>query len=486
LLLQAEFLEGDTELYSLPVGYATQEAAVHLRVEAPQAVILPVQVAGEPTEVIFDALADKTFLLGLLQMIVQQSRLRHGRGELWATSFATLEYDPSLEPRLLKAEQSHTSVVYGNQYLLKLYRRVAEGVNPELEVGRYLLEHHPQVRVPRLLGSLEYRRRRGTRGSEITLAILQEYIPNEGDAWHYTLDTLEQFFETVLVHHATVEAVPVPQGSFLELAQLPLPELAYATIGSYLESVRILAKRTAELHLALAADTENKDFAPEPFSSLYQRSIYQSLRNLVGQVFPVLAKQIPNLPELEAKLARTVYDQEREIMSRFRLILERKITALRTRCHGDYHLGQVLFTGKDFFIIDFEGDPRRSLGERRLKRCPLRDVVAMLRSFHYAVHTALRQQLESGLVCGDKCPDMGRWAQFWYRWVCAVFLAEYLQVASQGAFLPRSLQELEVLLDAYLLEKAIDELGYELNHRPEYVEIPLRGILQLLGISTKV
>lgn len=486
LLLQAEFLEGDTELYSLPVGYATQEAAVHLRVEAPQAVILPVQVAGEPTEVIFDALADKTFLLGLLQMIVQQSRLRHGRGELWATSFATLEYDPSLEPRLLKAEQSHTSVVYGNQYLLKLYRRVAEGVNPELEVGRYLLEHHPQVRVPRLLGSLEYRRRRGTRGSEITLAILQEYIPNEGDAWHYTLDTLEQFFETVLVHHAAVEAVPVPQGSFLELAQLPLPELAYATIGSYLESVRILAKRTAELHLALAADTENKDFAPEPFSSLYQRSIYQSLRNLVGQVFPVLAKQIPNLPELEAKLARTVYDQEREIMSRFRLILERKITALRTRCHGDYHLGQVLFTGKDFFIIDFEGDPRRSLGERRLKRCPLRDVVAMLRSFHYAVHTALRQQLESGLVCGDKCPDMGRWAQFWYRWVCAAFLAEYLQVASQGAFLPRSPQELEVLLDAYLLEKAIDELGYELNHRPEYVEIPLRGILQLLGISTKV
>ncbi|WP_414399786.1 maltose alpha-D-glucosyltransferase [Synechococcus sp. R3-13] len=505
LLLQAEFIEGDTQLYSLPVGYATQEAAVHLRLEMPQAVILPVQVAGGPAGVIFNALADKSFLLRLLQLIAQQGRLRHRQGELWATSFAALEHD--LEPRLLKAEQSYTSVVYGNHYLLKLYHRVAEGVNPELEIGRYLLEHHPQVRVPRLLGSLEYRRRRGARGFDpadqpITLAILQEYIPNEGDAWHYTLDSLGQFFEAVLVHYQEVDPVPVPQGSFLELSQQPLPELAYATIGSYLESVRILAKRTAELHIALAAArvsgtesfTENKDFAPEPFSSLYQRSIYQSMRNLVGQVFPLLFasagrspyKQIPKLPEAEANLARAVCDQEGEIMSRFRLILERKITALRTRCHGDYHLGQVLFTGKDFVIIDFEGEPARSLGERRLKRCPLRDVAGMLRSFHYAVHTALRQQLESGLVCADHCPDMMRWAQFWHRWVCAGFLAEYLQVASQAAFLPRSLQEIEVLLDAYLLEKAIYELGYELNHRPEWVEIPLRGILQLLGISAKV
>jgi len=497
LLLQAEFIEGDTQLYSLPVGYATQEAAVHLRLEMPQAVILPVQVAGGPAGVIFNALADKSFLLRLLQLIAQQGRLRHRQGELWATSFAALEHD--LEPRLLKAEQSYTSVVYGNHYLLKLYHRVAEGVNPELEIGRYLLEHHPQVRVPRLLGSLEYRRRPGARGFDpadqpITLAILQEYVPNEGDAWHYTLDSLGQFFEAVLVHHQEVDPVPVPQGSFLELSQLPLPELAYATIGSYLESVRILAKRTAELHIALAADTENKDFAPEPFSSLYQRSVYQSMRNLVGQVFPLLFasagrspyKQLPKLPEAEANLARAVCDQEGEIMSRFRLILERKITALRTRCHGDYHLGQVLFTGKDFVIIDFEGEPARSLGERRLKRCPLRDVAGMLRSFHYAVHTALRQQLERGLVCADHCPDMMRWAQFWHRWVCAVFLAEYLQVASQGAFLPPSPQELEVLLGAYLLEKAIYELGYELNHRPEWVEIPLRGILQLLGISTKV
>jgi maltose alpha-D-glucosyltransferase/alpha-amylase len=491
LILQTEFTEGDAETYLIPVGYATQEAAMHMRVEMPQAVIAPVQVAGDPPGILFDALADKTFLHIPLQIIAHQGRLRQSSGELLATTLYPFEYDPSQEPRILKAEQSNTSVVYGNQYILKFYRKVSEGVNPELEIGRYLVQHHAQVQVPRVLGSLEYRRRKGARSFEsadksITLAILQEYIPNEGDAWHYTLDSLGQFFETVLIHHLDVDLVPVPQGSLLQLSQSALPELAYATIGSYLESVRILAKRTAELHIALAADTDNKDFAPEPFSSLYQRSIYQSMRNLAGQVFPLLAKQMRKFSETEAKLARVVKDQEDEIMSRFRLVLEQKITALRTRCHGDYHLGQVLFTGKDFVIIDFEGEPARSLGERRLKRFPLRDVAGMLRSFHYAVNMALRQQLDSGLINEDNRSAMMRWAQFWHRWVCAGFLAEYLQVASRSAFLPRNLQELEVLLDAYLLEKAIYELGYELNNRPDWVEIPLRGILQLLGISTKV
>ncbi|MEN9231499.1 MAG: maltose alpha-D-glucosyltransferase [Thermostichus sp. DG02_5_bins_236] len=491
LILQVEFTEGDAETYLIPVGYATQEAAMHMRVEMPQAVIATVQVQGDPPGILFDALADKTFLPIPLQIIAHQGRLRQSSGELLATTLSPFEYDPSQEPRILKAEQSNTSVVYGNQYILKFYRKVSEGVNPELEIGRYLVQHHAQVQVPRVLGSLEYRRRKGSRSFEpadksITLAILQEYIPNEGDAWHYTLDSLGQYFETVLIHHPEVNPVPVPQGSLLQLSQSPLPELAYATIGSYLESVRILAKRTAELHIALAADTEDKDFAPEPFSSLYQRSVYQSMRNLTGQVFPLLHKQMRKLPEPEAKLARVVKDQEDEIMSRFRLVLEQKITALRTRCHGDYHLGQVLFTGKDFVIIDFEGEPARSLGERRLKRFPLRDVAGMLRSFHYAVSMALRQQLASGLINEDNRADMMRWAQFWHRWVCAGFLAEYLQVASQSAFLPHNLQELEVLLDAYLLEKAIYELGYELNNRPDWVEIPLRGILQLLGISTKV
>ncbi|WP_235277374.1 maltose alpha-D-glucosyltransferase [Synechococcus sp. Nb3U1] len=499
LILQTEFTEGDAETYLLPVGYATQEAALQMRLEMPQAVIAPVQVQGDPPGILFDALADKNFLHIPLQIIAQQGRLRQNSGELLAATLSPFEYDPSQEPRILKAEQSNTSVVYGNQYILKFYRKIAEGVNPELEIGRYLVQHHAQVQVPKVLGSLEYRRRQGSRGLEpahksITLAILQEYIPNEGDAWHYTLDSLGQYFETVLIHHQEVDPVPVPQGSLLQLSQSALPELAYATIGSYLESVRILAKRTAELHIALAADIEDKDFAPEPFSSLYQRSVYQSMRNLAGQVFPLLTKQIRKLPETEAKLARVVKEQEDEIMSRFRLVLEQKITALRTRCHGDYHLGQVLFTGKDFVIIDFEGEPSRSLGERRLKRFPLRDVAGMLRSFHYAVSMALRQQLESGLINEDNRAAMMRWAQFWHRWVCAGFLAEYLQVASQkdsvppvrSAFLPRNLRELEVLLDAYLLEKAIYELGYELNNRPDWVEIPLRGILQLLGISTKV
>ena len=165
------------------------------------------------------------------------------------------------------------------------------------------------------------------------------------------------------------------------------------------------------------------------------------------------------------------------------MVLDQKITAKRIRCHGDFHLGQVLYTGKDFFIIDFEGEPSRSLSERRLKRFPLRDVAGMLRSFQYAVNMALRNQVASGLLSED-VTDQGEgllaWGQFWERWVSASFLSSYLEAAAESAFLPKNKQELRILLDAYLLEKAIYELGYELNSRPDWVGIPLRGILQLM------
>jgi maltose alpha-D-glucosyltransferase/alpha-amylase len=178
-------------------------------------------------------------------------------------------------------------------------------------------------------------------------------------------------------------------------------------------------------------------------------------------------------------LAQEVLNRQEQIMGRFQLLLNQKITAMRTRTHGDYHLGQVLYTGKDFIIIDFEGEPARSLGERRMKRSALRDVAGMLQSFNYAAKMALRNEIESGMSRAENLPVMEQWAQFWYSWVSAAFLNTYLEVASKGSFLPQTTSELQVLLDAYVLEKVIYELGYELNNRPDWVEIPLRRILQL-------
>jgi maltose alpha-D-glucosyltransferase/alpha-amylase len=251
-------------------------------------------------------------------------------------------------------------------------------------------------------------------------------------------------------------------------------------LGTYLESARLLGQRTGEMHLALASEPENRDFAPEPFTPFYQRALFQSMRNLTVQNFGFLRRNLSRVPEPTRSLADRVAGLEGTLLQRLRAVYETRMLAKRIRCHGDFHLGQILHTGKDFVIIDFEGEPARSLGERRIKRSPLRDIAGMIRSFDYVTHAALFQQLELGTLQEEHLPQLETWTGFWYRWVSAVYLKAYLRVVRQSDLLPHSEAELAVLLDAHLLEKAIYEIGYELNNRPGWLKIPLRGILQLL------
>jgi len=251
-------------------------------------------------------------------------------------------------------------------------------------------------------------------------------------------------------------------------------------IGTYLEAARLLGQRTAELHLGLASDTKTPSFAPEPFSLLYQRSVYQSMRNLAGQVLERLRKRATDLPPGVKDEARRVLDLKSIIMGRYQSLLGRKINAIRTRVHGDYHLGQVLYTGKDFVIIDFEGEPARPLSERLIKRSPLHDVAGMLRSFSYAAYCGLFAQVDRGIVRPEDVPSIEPWVTLWIQWVSSAFLKAYLEVSSHGSFLPTEKEELKVLLEAYLLDKSMYELAYELNNRPDWVRVPLKGILELL------
>jgi trehalose synthase-fused probable maltokinase len=236
------------------------------------------------------------------------------------------------------------------------------------------------------------------------------------------------------------------------------------------------------MHLALAAG-ESKSFAPEPFTKLYQQGLYQSLRAQARRRLDLLRRQQENLPAEIAPQAQWLLMQEEALLQEFRELAERPVSALRTRCHGDFHLGQVLFTGKDFVIIDFEGEPDRPISERRIKASPLRDVAGMIRSFHYATH-AVRcgplAELQSPAAGG---PDLAAWLSVWYTWTSAAYLKAYLAEASSGGFLPSRDEDLQTLLKAYLLEKALYELGYELNNRPTWVRIPLEGILQLMGTT---
>jgi maltose alpha-D-glucosyltransferase/alpha-amylase len=489
LLLQAEYTEGDPESYAVAVTFASGEQAKKVESDYPEAVIAHLTVNQEQG-VLYEALRDKAFCGLLLEAFQQRRRFKAATGELVAIptrSFQALRGEgPLLDTSLMKAEQSNTSVIYGDRLILKLFRRLEAGINPDLEIGLYLSHRPGSAHVtPRVAGSLEYRPKAG---EKMLVAILHEFIPNLGDAWKYTMDALGTYFERALAYkqdpRSDEPAASPPGKSLLALSEMEIPVRVTELIGPYLESARLMAQRTAELHIALGKEHRSPRFVPEPFTDFYRQALYHRMLGLTNQTFHLLRQRLKGLPEAAQVDAGQVLELEGLIRKRFRQLRDRKITATRIRCHGDYHLGQLLFTGKDFIIIDFEGEPSRPLSERSIKRSPLRDVAGMVRSFHYASYAALFGQVPGVIATPDAAPILEPWARFWYAWVSAAFLKVYFHTASQAAFLPRTREELDVLLDAHLLEKAVYEVTYELNNRPDWVRIPLQGILQLMEGTT--
>jgi trehalose synthase-fused probable maltokinase len=396
-------------------------------------------------------------------------------------AFRKLRGTGPLEPSALGVEQSNSSALFGDRLVLKVFRRVDAGINPDIEIGRFLTERAGFTRVPRVAGSIEYRPRKG---DAISIAMVQECVANEGDAWTFTVDAVDQYFERILVLPPERRSPPpADRGSLLELAARETPPEAQGPIGAFSQAAWLLGRRTAEMHIALSSEIEDPAFAPEPFTSFYRRSLYQSMRTETEKSLGLLRRRLSSLPEDVKDVAERLAAQQDEVIGRFRTILDRKISALRTRIHGDYHLGQVLRSGADFVIIDFEGEPAVPLSTRRLKRCPLRDTAGMLRSFHYAAHLGLRNLEERGAVRAEDRAELEPWAQHWYAWVSAAFLRGYLEAASEGSFLPEDREDLEGLLTVFLLSKAMYELSYELNNRPSWVRFPLAGIGQLLEIG---
>ncbi|MEE8408488.1 MAG: putative maltokinase, partial [Myxococcota bacterium] len=417
------------------------------------------------------------FSSALLQAMTRRRRFRGDRGHIEVSS--TRELKRALrgaqcpEPKIGQADQSNTSINYGDRFILKLIRRLEPGVNPELEVGRFLTEHGGFANVAPVVGSIEYR---VGKEEPQTLAILQNFVPNAGDAWRFTLDALGRFFERVATRADREQFPELPSGKLFEQLERETPELAIALIGPYLAHAEMLGRRTAEMHLALASNADHPDFAPVRFTVLYQRSLYQSVRTRSARSFSLLRKSASTLPEPLQPTAAKLLEREPEFRERLGAILDHKLGASRIRCHGDYHLGQVLFTGNDFVIIDFEGEPMRPIGERRFKRSPLRDVAGMLRSFHYIAVNAL---MTEGVRTDDQVA-LRPWSEFWRAWVSLAFLRSYFERAAEGLFLPSDPDDVEIMLDFFLLEKAIYELEYELNNRPDWVPIPLQGLLMLL------
>jgi maltose alpha-D-glucosyltransferase/alpha-amylase len=364
-----------------------------------------------------------------------------------------------------------------------MFRRVEEGVNPDLEIGRYLVEQSDYHGAAPVVGSIDYRRR----GAEpITIGVLHRYVANQGNAWQYTLHQLSQYFERVAARSREQPPLAMSPASLSPAVRTePEPDELHGLIGGYLETARLLGLRTAELHRILAANRTDPGFDPVPFDKLYLRSMYQSMRNLTGRLGNRLARHRLSLPESARPLADQIVNQREDILLRFRTILDVSNTGQRIRCHGDYNLGQLLHTGKDFMIVDFEGETTRTIGERRVKRTPLVDVACMVRSFDYAVQCVLLGLTDSqgrspGMIRPEDRSTLEPWAGFWYRSVARQFISTYTEAIQSAGLLPQAENDRNNLLVLHLFEKAFVEIDAELSDRQDWAMIPLQAAVRML------
>ncbi|UZH55077.1 maltose alpha-D-glucosyltransferase [Salinimicrobium tongyeongense] len=471
ITIEVSYNDGLPEVYQLPLGFLSPKHEDEFKEIPGKGIIAKLKIDGEEGY-LFDSVYSENFRNVLFRNIRKGRRLKSGRGNLvFYHSEENLEAEgKKVHSKILNAEQSNTSLIFDNKYFLKLYRKLDNTINPDLEITRYLTEKTEYKNSPRFVGAIEYK---PDPRNIIVLGMMQDLVPNQGDAWDYTKDALNRFFDRVLTLPKDQEFEPV-EHTLKPLSYQDLSENLKELMGAvFPERIFLLGQRTAEMHKALAANPMEKDFEPEPFSLHYQRSLFSSLQSLTRNAFQNLQKSIKTLPEHIREEAQEVLDMKTEVLNTFKKVYDHKIPIMKIRTHGDYHLGQVLWTGKDFVIIDFEGEPARSFSERRLKRSPLRDVAGMVRSFHYAAYSSI---IESEFDDHNKEGDLDIWAENWYYLVTQMFLKGYYEHVGENDFIPPNEDDTEILMQIFLLEKAIYEMNYELNNRPDWVLIPLRGI----------
>lgn len=472
-MLEVTYLETEEiDNYLLAISYAEGKEAENLLENIPKSVLAHLSVGSEEG-ILYASTYDEGFRQALLEVIIHKRHIKTETEELVGIpgnllKKGQLPYTP-LPSQILWGEQSNSSLLFGQQYFLKFYRRLEEGIQPEIEMNRFLTETVGYKNTPQFAGLIEWRRP----GMQPTaIVFLEEYVPNEGTGWSFALDTLTKFYEEVLVLKNLDDLTgKIKEG---KTGREFAPLLDDLIGGRFLEAARLLGQRTAEMHIALASNTKDPAFRPEPFSLLYQRSVYQSTRSSLRTVFQALKKYA--VDDSMKEMVSELLSKEQELLTYFRRFTEKVYDGMRTRIHGDFHLGQTLYTGKDFMIIDFEGEPLMSMSARRIKRSPLRDVAGMIRSLHYAAHRVL---FHDSILIGEKEMRLRPWGDLWYERVSQLYLESYMKVIGQSPLhlVPENEADRRYFLQCAILNKCIYEVGYELNTRPDWVAIPCQGLL---------
>lgn len=483
LILDVEYSEGLGETYFLPLAFLSDEELAGLPGASRPKTVARVQTPSGSGS-LCEVSSSQAYGRAELQALATRRVFRGEKGSIAhipSPEFRKVfppPYPGEWEVRPLDAEQSNSTFVCGERAIIKLMRKVEEGTQPEVEIGRFLTRRGFQS-TPAFLGHVEYQREES---EPIVLAVAEAFVRNEGDGWKLFSTEFEDFAERVSQgQHDGLLGSLQPDEPLLSLSRSRrLGSLFEVASPLFADNVRLLGKRTAEFHRALASDPDDPDFAPEPFGYLSLTSLAQSMTSSAHRAFQLMSKaRLPDPAQDEA--LRTLLASKERVEKTFDRLRGLKVDSVRCRIHGDYHLGQVLYTGKDFVIVDYEGEPARAMGERRLKRSPLRDVAGMVRSFHYVAVSALIRSRGVEQYAGH--PRMGDWARLWYRAVASEYLGSYLGAVKGTRLVPGDEAVLEAMLDAYMLEKALYELGYELNSRPDWAGIPLQGIMETLGLK---
>lgn len=462
-VIEVNLGSGRTERFVLTLSLGAGHIVEDMKRQYPEAVLCSVRLP-QGVQILFDGMRDETFNRALLALS-DRAKIVKGKGRIeaiQAPDYGMLREAAGTDPVVARTsgEQSNSSVRYGKELILKVYRHLEPGPNADYEMSRALSEKLSFGRVPKTLGALEYQRA-GT--PPATLAMIQQQVKNQGDGWSHTLDEMARYFDRV-------SGKPVTASDHASAA------LAKELMGSYLYSAGVLGRRTAEMHRALAESSTDPAFSPEPLTPEHVSQQRVNLREYAKSVFDVLDRKAAQLPETLLPSIQKILSLKPTLFSETEGRFLETVQAGRTRIHGDYHLGQVLWADNDFYIIDFEGEPARTLAERRAKQSPLKDVAGMLRSFHYAAYAGLYK------AAADRPADVQRLepaAQFWNSWTVTTFLKEYRQVAGDS-FLPKKDVDFKALLDLFLLDKMLYEILYELNNRPAWVGIPIKGLLAAL------
>lgn len=468
VLIEVNFSEAFFQNYFIPLSFITSEKEIKEK----GSTIAPASFSGKNGWLI-DAIHIEDFRKLAFDKIMAYSAEKSEEKTIFHRS-ETVQPQKYKSSRFMGGEQSNTSIIYNDEYVMKFFRRIYTSTNPDYEIIRFLTEKSKFENIPAYVGSVNLS---FENGETITLGLMQMLIKNEGDAWKYMLQELKKVFSNLESKKIKTSSLPdIPLYKRQPIHSIPPEIIDFAGLNIFLK-VSKLALRTAEMHIALGSDMQDTAFTPAKYNGDYAVWLKNRLIYMFQNRVNTIENNMHKLEGEALELGKEFLDRKKEIREHFLNFNWTKMKSERTRIHGDYHLGQVLVENDDFYLLDFEGEPESTIQDRKVKQPPLKDVAGMFRSFHYAIYSTIFNNSDKFSPCQEELFAAG---EVLYKYMIAVFMETYVKKVQENNLNIGYTQEIEFLLDYCLLEKAVYELGYELNSRPRWTIIPLRGIASIL------